>query len=190
MIFRRSLAGLAAIVAAPVAALETYVIEPVHSQPVFEARHVGFSFQYGSFGKLAGKVTLDRVAKKGAVDIAIDPASIRSFSPALDNVLRSERFFNVARYPTITFRSSNVVFDNDKVTRVDGELTMLGVTKPVSLTLVNFVCGESPFNRRPMCGADATARIKRSEWGMTDGLAIGSPADEVRLMLPIEAYRE
>ena len=169
------------------------MIEPVHSQAFVrgQARRASRS-SAASFGKVAGKVTLDRVAKKGTVDIEIDPASIRSFSADARQVLRSSSvfFINVAKYPTIAFKSSNVVFDNDKVTRVDGELTMLGVTKPVSLTVVNFVCGESPFNKRPMCGADATARIRRSEWGMTDGLAIGSPADEIRLMIPIEAYRE
>ena len=181
---------LAAFVATPVAADETYVLDPVHSQPVFETRHVGFSLQYGGFGRLAGKVTLDRAAKTGTVEVTIDATSIRSYDPRLDNVLKSERFFNVDKHPTLTFRSAKVNFDGDRVIGVDGELTMLGVTRPASLKVTSFACGENPFNKRPMCGGDAIATIKRSEWGMTNGLAIGNPADEVTLRIPVEAYRE
>jgi polyisoprenoid-binding protein YceI len=183
-------AAVAAAVAMPVAAEESYVVDPVHSQPQWEARHIGFSLQRGSFGKATGKVTLDRVAKKGAVDIVIDAASIKTYDPRLDAVVKGERFFNVEKFPTITFKSTNVAFQGDAVASVDGELTMVGITKPVSLKVVDFACGENPFNKKPMCGANATATIKRSDWGMTNGLNIGNPADEIRLVLPIEAYRE
>ena len=81
------------------------------------------------------------------------------------------------------------MFDGDRVVGADGELTMLGVTKPVSLKVANFTCGEHPFNKKPMCGAEATANIKRSEWGMTAGIPF-APADEIRIIIPIEAYRE
>lgn len=183
-------AGLTAFVAVPATALDSYVLDPVHSQPVFEVRHIGYSSQRGNFGKLTGKVTLDRAARKGTVDIAIDASSIRTFDARLDNTVKGENFFNVEKYPTITFKSSSLTFDNDRLIGVDGELTMLGVTRPVSLKVENFNCGENPFNKRPMCGADATAIIKRSEWGMKAGLAVGAPADEVKLLIPIEAYKE
>ncbi len=183
-------AAIAAAVAMPVAAEESYVVDPVHSQPQWEARHIGFSLQHGSFGKATGKVTLDRAAKKGAVDIVIDATSIRTYDPRLDAIVKGERFFNVEKFPTITFKSTSVAFQGDAVTAVDGELTMVGVTKPVNLKVVDFACGENPFNKKPMCGANATATIKRSDWGMTNGLNIGNPADEIRLVLPIEAYRE
>ena len=67
---------------------------------------------------------------------------------------------------------------------------MLGVTKPVALKVSNFVCGEQTFNKKPMCGAEATTTIKRSEWGMTDGVKIGNPGDEIGLVIPVEAYRD
>jgi polyisoprenoid-binding protein YceI len=187
---RMVLAGLVAALAVPVAAQETYVVDPVHSQPQYEARHIGFGTQHGNFGKLTGKITLDRAAKTGAVDFTIDATSIRSNDPRLDAILKGERFFNVEKYPTLTFKSSSMTFDGDRVVAVDGELTMLGVTKPVSFKVANFNCGENPFNKKAMCGADAAATIKRSEWGMTNGLQINNPADDIKLVMPVEAYKE
>jgi polyisoprenoid-binding protein YceI len=187
---RLAFAVVAASIALPAAAQETYVLDPVHSQPQWQARHIGFSNQHGNFGKATGKVVLDRAAKKGSIEVTIDAASIRTYDPRLDAVVKGERFFNVEKYPTITFRSDDLKFDGDKVVGAEGELTMLGVTKPVSLKVVNFVCGEQTFNKKPMCGAEATATIKRSEWGMTDGLKINNPADEIQLTIPVEAYRD
>jgi polyisoprenoid-binding protein YceI len=185
-------AALALTLITPLAALaadETYVLEPVHSQPIFEVQHVGYSMQHGSFGKVSGKVVLDRAAHKGTVDVSIDTTSIRTFSEKLDTHVKGEDFFNVAKYPTMTFKSSNLVFDGDKLVAIDGELTMLGVAKPVSLKVANFMCGEHPFNKKPMCGAEGTATIKRSDWGMKYGVpkAVG---DDVKITLPIEAFRE
>ncbi|MGE5170055.1 MAG: YceI family protein [Rudaea sp.] len=171
------------------AAQESYVLDPTHSQVAFETRHLGFSTQRGHFAKSSAKVTLDRAAKRGTVDVTIDATSIHTQDPMrLDAIVKGEKYFNVDKYPTITFTSSDVRFDGDKVVAVDGELTMLGVTKPVVLKVDHFRCGEHSFNKKPMCGGDATAVIKRSEWGMTAGLPY-SPADEVTIVVPIEAFR-
>jgi polyisoprenoid-binding protein YceI len=178
-----------AITAGRVAAQETYTIDPVHSQPTFEARHLGFSQQHGSFAKSTGKITLDRAAKKGTVEVVIDTTSIRTYDPRLDEQMKSENFFNVAKYPTLTFKGNNVIFDGDRVVQVDGDLTMLGVTKPVSLKVANFVCGEHPTNKKPMCGAEATTTIMRSEWGMKYALP-KAVSDEIKLTIPIEAYKD
>src|SRR5262249_806366 len=159
-----------------------YNVEPVHSQPQWEARHIGMSTQRGSFGKMTGKVTLDTAAKSGAVDVTIDATTAKTFDGRLDQIVKGERFFNVEKYPTLTFKADKLTFDGDKIVQVDGDLTMVGVTKPVSFKVMNFVCGEQPFNKKPMCGADATATIKRSDWGMTDGLKINNPSDEIKLM--------
>jgi polyisoprenoid-binding protein YceI len=178
--------------AASAAAQESYVLEPTHSQPTWEARHVGFALQRGSFGKAAGKIVLDRAAKKGTVDIVIDAVSIKSFDTRLDAILKGERFFNVEKFPTLEFKSSDVVFDGERVVRVNGDLTMVGVTKPVTLQVADFRCADQPFNKKPMCSADASATIKRSEWGMTNGLSsnLSNPSDDVRLLIPVEAYKE
>jgi polyisoprenoid-binding protein YceI len=170
-----AVALIVAIGAAAVAAQETYTIDPVHSQPMFEARHLGFSQQRGSFAKSTGKITLDRTAKTGTVDIVIDTTSIRTYDPRLDEQM--------------TFKGDKVVFDGDRVVQVDGDLTLLGVTKPVSLKVTNFVCGEHPINKKPMCGAEATTTIMRSEWGMKYALP-RAVSDEIKLTIPIEAYRD
>jgi polyisoprenoid-binding protein YceI len=187
---RLAVASLATLLALPVAAVaeDIYVLDPVHSQPQWSATHIGFSTQHGSFGKATGKVVLDRTAKTGTIDVTIDATSIRTYSERLDPVVMSDKFFNVDKHPTITFKSSHVIFDGDRVVGADGELTMLGVTKPVSLKVVNFVCGEQVFNKKPMCGAEATATIKRSDWGMTEGLKMSNPGDEIKLTIPVEAY--
>ena len=184
-----SLAALPILLAVPAAAEERYVLDTVHSQPGFETRHFGFSMQYGSFQKASGTVTLDRTAKKGSVDVTIDAASVRTHDARLDAIVKGPRFFDVEKYPTITYKSSDVIFDGDRVVGVDGALTMLGVTRPVKLTVTDFGCGPQPFNKRPMCGGDATATIKRSEWGMTANLPV-APADDVKLEIPFEAYRQ
>jgi polyisoprenoid-binding protein YceI len=183
-------AALLVVVANVAAAAEdTYTIDPVHSQPIFEVRHMGYSLQRGSFTKLSGKITLDREAKKGSIDVTIDAASIRTIDPRLDAHVKGEDFFDVAKYPTITFKSSNLVFDGDRVVGADGDLTLLGVTKPVRLKVTEVICGEHPINKRPMCGADATADIKRSDWGMKYGIpkVVG---DDVRIIIPVEARKE
>ena len=179
-----------AVCAVPAAAQDVYVLEPAHSQPVWETRHIGMALQRGSFGKASGKITLDRAAKKGTVDITIDANSIKPFDARLDPILRGPRFFNVEKFPTMEFKGDDVVFDGDRVVRVSGNFTMLGVTKPLTLQVADFKCGEQAFNKKPMCAADATGTVKRSDYGMTDGLAIGNPADEVRLLIPVEAYKE
>jgi polyisoprenoid-binding protein YceI len=173
----------------PAAAEETYAIDAVHSQPQYQVRHRGFSLQRGAFTRLSGTITLDRAAKTGTVNVLIDPASVRSGDPTLDNVLKGEAYFNVERFPTLTFRSNNVRFGGDGVVEVVGDFTMLGVTRPVTLKVDNFVCGEDPFFKKPMCGAEVTTTIKRSDWGMTRGIPL-APADEVKISIPIEAYRE
>lgn len=186
---RLAVAALVALTASPVIAEETYLLDPVHSQPSFQVRHLGFSNQLGSFVKSTARVAIDRAAKKGSVDVAIDAASVRTFdSTRLDAIVKGEKFFNVEKYPTITFKSNDVKFDGDRVVGVNGELTMLGVTKPVLLEVEDFRCGSNPSNKKPMCGGQATATIRRSDWGMTANLPL-APADEVKLIIPIEAYQ-
>ena len=179
-----------ALVACGAVAQETYVLDPVHSQPSYEIKHMmGLSTQRGSFMKSAGKVTIDRAAKKGTIDVAIDTTSIRTHNAALDEIMKGEQYFNAAKYPTMTFKSSDLIFDGDRVVGAEGELTMLGVTKPVRLKVDHFSCGDNPFNKKSMCGAEVTATIKRSEWGMTTGIPRSS-GDEVRIVIPVEAYKE
>ena len=186
---RVAVVTFALALAAPAFAEDSYVIDPTHTFPGFEILHGGYSLQRGSFGGANGKITLDRAGKKGTVAVTIDAATVDSRMPARDVYLKSERFFDVAKYPTITFKSSDLRFDGETLVAAEGELTMHGVTKPVKLAVANFKCGQSPFNRdKQMCGAEITAMIRRSEWGITTG--IPNIADDVKIAIPIEAIKE
>lgn len=169
-------------------AADTWSIDPNHTWPRFEVNHLGFSTQLGRFDKTNGKIVLDTAAKTGSIDIRVDTASINMGLEKWNTHLKSADFFNVEKFPAMYFKSSKLKFDGDKVVGVDGELTLLGVTKPVSLTVNAFRCGNHPMNKRAMCGADVTTSIKRSDFGMSYGLpGIG---DEVKITVPLEAYKD
>src|SRR3989304_5299362 len=106
----------------------------------------------------------------------------------LEKRLRSEDFFNVEKHPLITFRSSSVEFEGDSPKSVQGDLTLLGVTRPVPLSISAFNCRIHPINKKYVCGADASTTIKRSEFGMT--YAVPAVSDEVRLFIQVEAFKD
>lgn len=112
-------------------------------------------------------------AKTGTVFIEIDARSVNTGLTELEKHLKGEDFFNVEKHPKITFRSGKVEFEGDRPRAVHGELTLLGVTKPVTLSIASFNCRIHPMNKRYVCGVDASTSIRRSEFGMT--LAQGFP---------------
>jgi polyisoprenoid-binding protein YceI len=185
----KRIAIAALFVALPAAAaLETYTVDPRHTLPTYEVGHLGYSMQRGRFGKTTGKITLDTAAKKGSADITMDAASVSSGVDKLDEHLRGEDFFNVAKNPNVTFKSSNFTFDGEKVKSVTGDLTMNGITRPVTLNANMFNCGPHPMTKKKWCGADLVATIKRSDFGMK--YALPALADEVTLRIPVEAMKD
>lgn len=177
-----SLAGAA------LAAPESYTVDPRHTFPVFEVNHMGFSTQRGRFNKASGKIAIDRAAKSGSIDVAIDTASIDMGIEKWDEHMRSEDFFNVAKFPTMSFKSTKVVFDGDKLVGAEGDFTMLGVTKPVKLAVSGFHCGTNPVAKKDACGADVSTTIKRSEFGMTKYLP--GLSDDIKITIPVEAFKD
>jgi len=171
-----------------IAAPETYNIDSVHSMPRFEYSHFGYSTQLSRFDKASGKITIDRAAKTGSVNVVIDASTVDSGFPLFNTHLQGEDFFDTAKYPTITFKSTSVKFDGDKVTSVAGDLTVKGVTKPVTLTVNSFLCMPHPMLKKDACGATATTKIKRTEFNM--GKYAPYVGDEVTLTLPVEAIKE
>lgn len=170
------------------AAADTYVLDPTHTRPSFEVSHLGFSTTRGAFTDTKGTVVLDMAAKKGSVDITINAASLQTAVPKLDDHLKNPDFFDVAKYPTITFRSDRLKFDGERLVSVSGDLTMHGVTRPVTLEVTHFVCKEHPMKKVPHCGADAVATIQRSDWGITTySPAVG---EDVTLKIQVEASKE
>lgn len=185
---RKTLAALAAAAAFGAhAAPESYTIDPTHTYPNFAVSHWGFSTMHGQFQSTTGKVVIDRAARTLSADIAIDAKSINTGFGKRDEHLRSPDFFNVAEHPRITFKSTGSKWEGDRPVSVDGTMTMLGVSRPVTLTLTSFRCGEDP-RKAQRCGGDATATIKRSDFGMK--YAIPAVGDDIRLMFEIEAVKD
>ena len=179
---------IGAALAAPAYAADSYTVDSRHTYPQYEINHLGFSTQRGRFNETSGKITLDRAAKTGTVAIVIKAASIDTGLEKWDEHMKSEDFFNAGKFPEITFKADKIVFDGDKPASVPGQFTLLGVTKPVTLTITSFGCGPHPINKKEVCGADANTTIKRSEFGMTKYLpGIG---DEVKLVINIESFKD
>lgn len=180
---------------AAMAAPTTYVMDPLHSFPNFTINHLGMSTIHGRFDKMAGKITIDQGAKIGSLEAKIASVSVNTGDSkradgtrSRDEHLRSADFFNSAEFPDMVYKSTKFNFKGDDVESVDGTLTMLGVTRPVKLTVTSFKCGPHPFSKKPMCGADVQTMIKRTDWGIKFG--VPAIADDVNLMLNIEAYPE
>lgn len=171
----------------PAAAQEVYVGDPPHTWAFFETGHLGIAWVRGRF-KTSAKVVLDRAAKKGSIDAVIDATSLDTGHAARDKHVRSADFLDVEKFPTITFKSNNLKFNDDNLVGADGDLTIMGATKPVSLNVTLFRCIQHPANKKDICGAEASTAIKRSEWGIKRG-AVGI-GDDVKISIQIEAYKE
>ena len=150
---------------------------------------------YGHFERATGKVVLDRAAHTGSVEVKIPTATISTGDAkrtdgtrSRDEHLRTTDFFNVAEYPDMVFKSTKMNFAGDKIQSIEGTLTLLGVSKPVTLTASSFNCGANPMSKKEMCGGDLSATIKRTDFGMK--YAVPAISDEVKLIIAVEAYKE
>jgi polyisoprenoid-binding protein YceI len=179
-----ALAGGAAL-ADPV----TYQIDPAHTHPSFEADHFGgLSVWRGRFDKSSGTIVLDTKGGTGTVDVTIDAGSISFGVPKLDEHVKSAEMFDVQKYPTATYKGKLADFKNGAPTKVVGEFTLHGVTRPLTLTLDSFKCMDNPMDKKQHCGADATATLNRADYGINYGDKYGFNMG-VRLAIQVEAVR-
>lgn len=163
-----------------------YAIDPTHTYASFEIDHHGFSMQRGWFNQTSGVVEFDPAAKTGRIDIRIAVASLDTGMAKRDEILLGENWFRARDFPDILFRSDQLLFTDDKLTAVEGKLVMLGEIRSLRLEVARFKCGLNLASRQRGCGADATGTLRRSEFGMAQGIPfIG---DEVRLRIQVEAY--
>jgi polyisoprenoid-binding protein YceI len=168
------IAALASTLSIGAFAADTYQLDPTHTYPSFEADHFGgLSVWRGKFTKSTGTVTLDRAAKTGTVDVTVDPASVSTGNPKLDDHLKSDAFFDVAKFPAATYKGTEIKFDGDKPVEVIGTLTMHGVTKPVNLKIESFKCMQHPVLKREVCGVEAATTFDRADFGMDFGKKYG-----------------
>lgn len=169
-------------------AADSYTLDPGHSFPRFEINHFGFSTHHGQFNKTAGKIVLDRAAKTGSIDITVQTASIGTGDPKLEEHLRSADFFNVEKFPTMVFKAKTIKFNGDVPASAEGELTLLGVTKPLTLAIARVKCAPHPMLKKEDCGAEVSGMLKRSDFGMTKYVpAVG---DEVTLRIQVESIKD
>jgi polyisoprenoid-binding protein YceI len=183
-----SLLAASTFAGSALAAPITYDIDSTHSLQSYSYRHMGLSFASGRFDKTTGTITLDAAAKTGSADISIDVNSLNTGVAKLDEHLKSKDFLDAAKYPAITFKSGSFKFSGDTLSSVSGDLTVHGVTKPVTLTVTSFACIDHPMKKVPACAANAETTIKRSEFGV--GNYVPMVADEVKLTLEVEAIKK
>jgi polyisoprenoid-binding protein YceI len=167
------------------AAPETFYLDANHTFPRFSYSHMGYSTQLSRFDKTTGEVVLDSAARTGSVDVVIDTKSVDTGSPLFNEHIQGADFLDTAAYPTATFKSTSVKFDGDKPVAVNGNLTIKGVTRPVTLTVTSFKHAMPPMMKRDAIGANATTTVKRSDFNM--GKYAPLVGDDVTIDIAIEA---
>ena len=181
--------AFAATMAAPVmAAPQTYVVDSTHSYPRFSYDHFGFSTQLSRFNTTSGTIVFDKAAKTAAVDITIDMKSVDTGVAEFDEHIQAADFLDTAKYPTSTFKSTKVNFKGDTPATIEGDLTIKGVTKPVTLTVTSFQAKAHPMLEKEAIGANAYTMIKRSEFNA--GQYAPNVGDEVRIDIALEAIAQ
>jgi len=181
---------LALIAGTAIAAPATYQADPAHTYPSFEADHMGgMSVWRGKFDSSSGTVVLDAEKSTGTVDITVDTSSINFGNPKLDEHAKGPDLFDVAKFPNATYKGTLEGFKNGAPTEVKGNLTLHGVTKPVTLKINSFMCKPNPMSKKETCGADAEGTLNREDFGITFGKNFGFKMD-VKLRIQIEAVKQ
>jgi polyisoprenoid-binding protein YceI len=169
---------------------EKYTFDPLHTQIVFKVSHLGFSKSQGRFTKFDGGFTFDQEKPTASsVDVTIDANSINMLSTGWDDHLKGEEFFNVKKFPTITFKSKKITKTGENTGNITGDLTILGVTKSVDLDVEFNKAGTMPMNKNEIAGFSATAYLKRSDFGMNYGVEMGL-GDDVTIEIQVEGIRQ
>ncbi len=169
------------------AAPQTYEIESPHTQILFSVNHLGFSHSWGKFTEHDGKIMFDQEnPANSSVEISIATDSIELNDDKWNDHMKNADFFDVEKFPAMTFKSTKVEVTGEDTAKITGDLTLKGVTKPVVLDTKLNKAGNHPMAGKPWAGFSATTSIKRSDFGMTYGLpAVG---DEVKIVLEVEAF--
>jgi polyisoprenoid-binding protein YceI len=189
MLHRLSLILLCASATAAMAAPVTYKVDPRHTYPSFQADHGGgMSYWRGKFNSTTGSIVLDKAAGTGTVDISIDTASIDFGLEDMNKHAKNADMFDVEKFPTATYKGKLVKFKDGAPTEVEGDLTLHGVTKPLKLKIESFKC-KLNNKQKDYCGADASGKFNREDFGMSFGKSFGFFTD-VTLQIQVEATAE
>jgi polyisoprenoid-binding protein YceI len=195
MSIRLAMIALAIVPLTVDAATDSYTFDPLHTSVSFSIDHLGLSLIHGRFSKYSGRFSIDRAAKTGAVELIVETASVdtndndKGNRPrSRDEHLRSADFFNAAEFPRLIYKSTHAIFAGDVPTVVEGNLTLLGVTRPVALTVERFKCNPATATAKERCGGIVSGKIRRSDFGMKRG--IPSIGDEVFLAFGFEGEKD
>lgn len=181
---------LAAYAGTALAKPVTFACDPAHTHPSFAADHFGgLSVWRGMFTKSACNIVLDEEAHAGTVDVTVDTSSVDFGVPKLNEHAQTKDLFDVAKYPTATYKGRLADFVNGKPTKVVGNFTLHGVTRPLTLTIRTFECKDVPMMHQYRCGADAEGHFQRDQYGMDFGKSLGFQM-WVRLKIQVEAVRQ
>jgi polyisoprenoid-binding protein YceI len=186
MIYRLCLAAAALLAAAPLYAV-TYTFEPQHTQGVIRWNHLGFANPTAQFNNVEGTLEFDQAdPTHSSVTVSIPLTSMSTGVADLNDDFRSSDFFDLAKFPAATFKSSKVAKGGAPDTlRVVGDLSLHGITKPVTLDVTINKVGTNPRNQVPTVGFEAMATLKRSDFGL--GLYVPQVSDEIRIHITAEA---
>lgn len=180
--------GLAVALASAVtlAAPVDYKIDPTHTATVFSWNHFGFSTPSANFSDIQGVIKVDNAKPaNSSVNVTIPLSSVNTNVPALDKEFQEEAWFNAAKYPNITFKSTKVETKDKKHFKITGDLTVKGVTKPVVLHAILNKQGEHPMAKVPAIGFNATTSFKRSDFGL--GNYVPNVGDKITVNITTEA---
>ena len=169
------------------AARETYTVDATHSAALFRVKHFDISFVAGSFTDISGAIVLDRGnLNNSSVEVTINTASVNTHLKARDDHLRNADFLDVEKYPTMTFKSTQVKKMKDNLGEVTGEFTLHGVTKTITIEVTFIGETDVPWGQH-RAGFETTFNIKRSDYGM-DKLLVPA-GDDIEITLLVEAMR-
>lgn len=179
-------AALSALVAPAFAAPVTYKLDPAHTDVIATWSHFGFSNPSAHFGHVDGSVTYDAAkVSASSVEVTLPLSGLQAFTDEFNTHLNSADFFDSAKFPTATFKSTKVESAGKDKLKVTGNLTIKDITKPVVLEVTLNKAAEHPMKKTPSIGFDATATIKRSDFGV--GAYAPMVSDQVKLRITTEA---
>lgn len=183
---------LLAGVSTTVAAAERYTLDPAHTTVAFMVDHIGFAKTLGWFTKVSGSLSFDQQTNTVSdMAIAVTTNSVNTANKARDKHVKSKDFLSVKKHPKMTFTAQSATIDDTGAGQITGELSLLGTTQPLVLTVQLNKSDKYPFgHKRFTLGVSATAALDRSAYGMTYGVANALVGDTVKLIIETEAIQD
>jgi polyisoprenoid-binding protein YceI len=179
---------LLTLVTSSAQAAEIYITDSEHTFVSFSYKHLGYSIQTSRFDKVNGTITLNNQMDGGTINIVIETDSVSTGSDTFNKLLRTEDYFNSEKFPIAKFTSDKLIFNDRAITSLLGELTIKGITKPIDIEVSNFACSRNFITLKYMCGANASAKLSRSEFDL--GKYVPFVGDEISLNIVIEASKD